>query len=191
LLLAVELTEVMNAIAIVGRLQLLRRDAHHHELGRLRQQVLGLGYAWARGYQAVEEHSTHWCGCFAETDDEKKEQFSPWPVFIHEEILTERARLRMAMKADMNKYKDFVDTHMKGFQAWWSRLGESAKVRCVVHPTGDVSLATLTDSVLVVERLLQLPDEEVLSYFRVHTKVKGSYEIVRTAEQSAASCWVC
>ncbi|GMF66022.1 unnamed protein product [Phytophthora lilii] len=66
---------------------------------------------------------------FAETDDEKKEQFSPWPMFIHEEILTERARLRMAMKADMNKYKDFVEEHLKGFTAWWSRLGENSKAR--------------------------------------------------------------
>uniref|UniRef100_H3GET7 Uncharacterized protein n=1 Tax=Phytophthora ramorum TaxID=164328 RepID=H3GET7_PHYRM len=90
----------------------------------------------------------------AETDDEKKEQFSPWPTFIHEEILTERARLRMAMKADMKKYKEFVDEHLKGFMAWWSRLGENAKAR-----------------------IFQLPDDEVLSYFRVHTKVKGSYEI--------------
>ncbi|KAL4171728.1 hypothetical protein KRP22_009818 [Phytophthora ramorum] len=93
-----------------------------------------------------------------ETDDEKKEQFSPWPTFIHEEILTERARLRMAMKADMKKYKEFVDEHLKGFMAWWSRLGENAKAR-----------------------IFQLPDDEVLSYFRVHTKVKGSYEILLCA----------
>lgn len=50
-------------------------------------------------------------------------------MFIHEEILTERARLRMAMKADMNKYKHFVDEHMKGFIAWWSRFGENSKAR--------------------------------------------------------------
>ncbi|OWZ04023.1 hypothetical protein PHMEG_00024154 [Phytophthora megakarya] len=93
-----------------------------------------------------------------ESDDEKKEHYSPWPMFIHEEILTERARLRMAMKADMNKYKDFVDTHMKGFMAWWSRLGENAKTR-----------------------IFQLPVDEVLSYFRVQTKVKGSYEILLCA----------
>ncbi|KAG3217101.1 hypothetical protein PC129_g12050 [Phytophthora cactorum] len=93
-----------------------------------------------------------------ETDDENKEQFSPWPMFIHEEILTERARLRMAMKADMNKYRGFVDAHMKGFINWWSRLGENAKAR-----------------------MFQLPAEEVLSYFRVQTKVKGSYEILLCA----------
>ncbi|ETL89810.1 hypothetical protein, variant 1 [Phytophthora nicotianae] len=93
-----------------------------------------------------------------ETDDENKEQFSPWPMFIHEEILTERARLRMAMKADMNKYKDFVETHMKGFIDWWSRLGENTKAR-----------------------IFQLPSEEVLSYFRIQTKVKGSYEILLCA----------
>ncbi|EEY63519.1 uncharacterized protein PITG_15869 [Phytophthora infestans T30-4] len=92
-----------------------------------------------------------------ETDDENKEQFSPWPTFIHEEILTERARLRVAMKADMNKYKDFVDTHMKGFMDWWSRLGENAKAR-QVRTTYDFAL-----------------------YFRVQTKVKGSYEILLCA----------
>ncbi|KAF1791625.1 hypothetical protein GQ600_23327 [Phytophthora cactorum] len=54
----------------------------------------------------------------------------------------------------MNKYKGFVDAHMKGFINWWSRLGENAKAR-----------------------IFQLPAEEVLSYFRVQTKVKGSYEI--------------
>ncbi|KAF1776073.1 hypothetical protein GQ600_23944 [Phytophthora cactorum] len=97
-------------------------------------------------------------GGIVETDDENKEQFSPWPMFIHEEILTERARLRMAMKADMNKYKGFVDAHMKGFINWWSRLGENAKAR-----------------------IFQLPAEEVLSYFRVQTKVKGSYEILLCA----------
>ncbi|RLN92450.1 hypothetical protein BBJ28_00011525 [Nothophytophthora sp. Chile5] len=89
------------------------------------------------------------------TDDEKKEQFSPWPTFIHEEILTERARLRMAMKASMSKYKSFEDTHMKGFMAWWTRLGENAKAR-----------------------LFQLPSDEVLNYFHAEVKVKGSYEIL-------------
>lgn len=93
-----------------------------------------------------------------ETDDAKKEQFSPWPMFIHEEILTERARLRIAMKGDMAKYKEFVDAHMKGFKAWWSRLGENAKAR-----------------------LFQLPDEEVISYFHGHAKVKGSYDILLCA----------
>ncbi|KAF4323967.1 hypothetical protein BBO99_00002371 [Phytophthora kernoviae] len=94
----------------------------------------------------------------SETDDEKKEQYSPWPTFIHEEILTERARLRVAMKAEMSKYKSFVDTHMKSFMAWWSRLGENAKTR-----------------------LFQLPGDEVINYFRGHVKVKGSYEILLCA----------
>lgn len=67
----------------------------------------------------------------AETDDEKKEQFSPWPSFIHEEILTERARLRVAMKDDMKNYKSFADTHLKGFMEWWKCLDETGKQRCV------------------------------------------------------------
>lgn len=67
-----------------------------------------------------------------ETDDEKKEKMSPWPSFIHEEILTERARLRVAMKDDMKRYKAFVDTHMGSFTEWWKRLDESGKLRCVL-----------------------------------------------------------
>ncbi|GAB9467771.1 hypothetical protein Gpo141_00005106 [Globisporangium polare] len=93
-----------------------------------------------------------------ETDDEKKEEFSPWPSFIHEEILTERARLRVAMKDDMKSYKSFADTHMKGFMEWWKRLDETGK-----------------------QRVFQLPDEEVMTFFRVQARVKGSYEIVLCA----------
>ncbi|RLN50497.1 hypothetical protein BBJ28_00019677 [Nothophytophthora sp. Chile5] len=96
------------------------------------------------GYIALPSASdTH-----LDTDDEKKEQFSPWPTFIHEEILTERARLRMAMKASMNKYTSFEDTHMKGFMAWWTRLGENAKA----------------------SRLFQLPSDEILNYFHAEMK---------------------
>ncbi|TMW60895.1 hypothetical protein Poli38472_000937 [Pythium oligandrum] len=93
-----------------------------------------------------------------ESDDEKKEQFSPWPTFIHEEILTERARLRVVMKEDMRQYKAFIDTHMKGFSAWWQQLDESTK-----------------------NRVFQVPDEDVMDYFKSHAKVKGSYEIVLCA----------
>lgn len=83
---------------------------------------------------------------------------SPWPPFIHEEILTERARLRMVMKEDMKHYRSFVETHMKGFNAWWQEGGI------------DVSGKT---------RVFQVAEEDVLDYFRTHCKVKGSYDIVR------------
>lgn len=65
-----------------------------------------------------------------ETDDERKESLSPWPPFIHSEILAERARLRVAMKSDMKKYKEFTDDHLKGFREWWKRLDETGKSRC-------------------------------------------------------------
>ncbi|KAF1317741.1 hypothetical protein FI667_g14540, partial [Globisporangium splendens] len=93
-----------------------------------------------------------------ETDDEKKEQFSPWPSFIHEEILTERARLRVAMKDDMKSYKRFIDTHLAGFSEWWKRLDETGKTR-----------------------VFQMTDEEVMDFFRIHARVKGSYDVVLCA----------
>jgi hypothetical protein len=94
-----------------------------------------------------------------ETDDEAKEKFSPWPPFIHEEILTERARMRLAMKEDMRRYISFLESNEKAFQNWWKEeIDQKSK-----------------------SRLFQLADEEALGYFRTHAKVKGSYEIVLCA----------
>ncbi|GLD91982.1 hypothetical protein PINS_up000515 [Pythium insidiosum] len=93
-----------------------------------------------------------------ESDEEKNETLSPWPVFIHEEILTERARLRIVMKDDIERYKSFLATHMKGFMAWWQQLDAGGKTR-----------------------VFQVPDDDLLDYFHTHVKVKGSYEIVLCA----------
>ncbi|KAJ0410970.1 hypothetical protein ATCC90586_004323 [Pythium insidiosum] len=93
-----------------------------------------------------------------ESDEEKNETLSPWPVFIHEEILTERARLRVVMKDDIAGYKSFLEKHMKGFTGWWQQLDAASKTR-----------------------VFQVPDDDLLDYFHSHVKVKGSYEIVLCA----------
>lgn len=99
--------------------------------------------------------------CAVETDDEKKEQYSPWPSFIHEEILTERARLRVAMKEDMKSYKSFADEHMKRFREWWKRLDATSKMRCVclwllTSATSGIGSASAWSVVLTLRLIMRL-----------------------------------
>lgn len=93
-----------------------------------------------------------------ETDDEKKERNSPWPDAIHEDVLTERSRVRIEMKEEMSEYQHFFEEHEEAFAAWWKSLSIPSKLR-----------------------LLQIEDSEIMNYFKMHLKVKGSYEIVLNA----------
>ncbi|OQR87353.1 hypothetical protein ACHHYP_09086 [Achlya hypogyna] len=90
-----------------------------------------------------------------ETDDEERESFSPWPTFIHEDVQTQRALIRLRLKAHMPAYTTFWADYGDAFSQWWDAQAPTTKYR-----------------------LFQLQDADVKSYVHTHGDVHGPYSIV-------------
>jgi hypothetical protein len=90
-----------------------------------------------------------------ETDDGKKEVMSPWPEFMREEVWADRVKIRKNMKAEMAKYKTFMDAHGAGVAKWLLSLSSTLK-----------------------SRIFQLPRAEVSSIVENNYDIRGAYMVV-------------
>ena len=93
-----------------------------------------------------------------ETDDNTNERLSPWPAYIHEEVLVDRVKARNCMKEKLDYYQNFLNLDGLEFANWWKN-----------QPTNDK------------KRIFQYPMEDVMNYFRLTCDVRGAYSIVLCA----------
>ncbi|OQS07202.1 hypothetical protein THRCLA_00799 [Thraustotheca clavata] len=104
-------------------------------------------------FATLAEECSDW-----ETDDEEREMFSPWPTFLHEDVQTQRGKIRIRLKQQLQQYAAFWTEHSKPFLNWWNQ-----------QPSG------------VKFRLFQVQDTDVMNYVHTNGDVHGAYRIVLAA----------
>jgi hypothetical protein len=90
-----------------------------------------------------------------ETDDGKKEVQSPWPVFMKNEIWSDRVKIRNMMKKEMARFAEDLEEHGEG----------------MVEHLCNIPANSLT-------RLFQLPRDELSEIIQEKYDVRGAFLVV-------------
>ncbi|GMI48030.1 hypothetical protein TrCOL_g4805 [Triparma columacea] len=90
-----------------------------------------------------------------ETDDGKKEVQSPWPVFMKNEIWSDRVKIRNMMKKEMARFAEDLEEHGEG----------------MVEHLYNIPANSLT-------RLFQLPRDELSEIIQEKYDVRGAFLVV-------------